>query len=121
MTTLILANAWWPAEHVDLYFGLLGAGMGGLAVMLVLLQLKRRLSLGSLIKIMVLLTLAFAVMLGVGIVAWLIDQPPHVWRSLVLFGGVGIGVLGGICVPRILWIRRSAEARVLDAKLLRNE
>ena len=121
MTTLILANAWWGDGDVDLYFGLFGAAMGCLGGALGVLGGTGRLNPRSLVKIMVVITVACAVLLGVGIVAWLIDQPPHVWKKLMLFGAVGVGVCGGICVPQMLRMRRKAEERALDAKLLRNE
>ena len=43
------------------------------------------------------------------------------WRFIFLRVFVCVGVCGGICVPQMLRMRRKAEERALDAKLLRNE
>ena len=57
-------------------------------------------------------------LLVVGIVALAASQPYHVWYPLVLCGAI-LGLVCGINLPIVAMKYRQAEARRLDAEVLR--
>jgi len=115
-----VVDAWFTSQASGLIFGLSGALIGMLGGVFGIIGI-RRIPRAVGMKILIGLFLLFGCSAMVGLFALLgVNQPYHVWYPFLMFGAVGMFVIG------IIWItwKRSysqLEQRQLDSKLLRDE
>lgn len=113
-------DAWFTSQTAGLIFGLSGAVMGLLGGVLGIIGI-RRIPRAVGMKILIGLFVLFGCSAGIGLFAlfW-VNQPYHVWYPFLMFGSVGIFVIG---IIGITWKRNYGllEQRQLDSRLLRDE
>ena len=112
---------WWNAHDGNLIgaiggsaIGVLGGILGTAAGILA----PRGRAKGVILASFVVVTVAGALTLCAGIVAWSTGQPRHVWYPLVLIGGIVVLVLP-LQMPALRSRYRQAEMRRLEAEELR--
>ena len=113
-------DAWFTSQTSGLVFGLSGALLGTLGGVFGIVGI-RRIPRTVGMKILIGLFVLSGCSATVGLFALLgANQPYHVWYPFLMFGAVGMFVIG-IC--GIAWKRayRQLEQRQLDSKLLRDE
>ena len=114
------ADAWFTSQASGLIFGLSGAVMGLLGGVLGIIGI-RRIPRAFGVKILIGLFVLFGCSAAVGLLALLgVNQPYHVWYPFLMFGAVGMFVIG---ITWITWKRAYSqlEQSQLDSKLLRDE
>ena len=115
-----VVDAWFTSQASGLIFGLSGALigiLGGVFGVIGIHRIPRAVGMKILIGLFVLSGCSAAV----GLFALLgVNQPYHVWYPFLMFGAVGMFVIG---ITWITWKRayRQLEQRQLDSKLLRDE
>ena len=115
-----VVDAWFTSQASGLIFGLSGALigiLGGVFGVIGIHRIPRAVGMKILIGLFVLSGCSAAV----GLFALFgVNQPYHVWYPFLMFGSVGMFVIGIIWIT---WKRayRQLEQRQLDSKLLRDE
>ena len=100
-------GAWIPGTVLGVVLGIWGGVAGWLAPH----GKGRTIVVGGLFTLLA----AAAVLLALGVIAYVSDQPYGVWYGLGLAGLIGVLVLGGNA-PMVLRRYREADARKLDAQ-----
>ncbi len=112
---------WWNAHDGNLIGAIAGSGLGvvgGLVGTAAGMLAPRGKGRGFILGSMLVMALAGAVVLIVGLAALLLKQPYHVWYPLILCGGLGTLVIGPL-IPVVNVLYRNAEARRMDAEGIR--
>lgn len=113
---------WWTDHDAAIIASVGGAVLGvaaGIYGTLVGLFAHRGIGRGPLIGFHVGLVVLGFVALVAGIGAAIARQPYHVYYPPLLLGGITTFVMGGL-LPMVILRYRQAEARKMDAELLRN-